>query len=194
MICALTGMEVANASHYDGATAMAEAVIMALSVATGQAQHGRRSAPPCTRSIAQVLAHLHPGDGSQTCRRRGPRPGDLAALADALDEEVACLIVQNPDFLGGSTRLPRCRRWPIACMPAARCSSSSVDPIAWACSSRPAQYGADVVVGEGQPLGNALTFGGPYLGFFAMQSATCARWRAASWARPSIATVGAASS
>ena len=79
------------------------------------------------------------------------------------------MVVQNPDFFGQSKR--RDAGLADASMRRARSWSSPPIRSGWGCSRRPGQYGADVVVGEGQPLGNALSYGGPYLGFFAMKTA-----------------------
>jgi glycine dehydrogenase subunit 1 len=96
-------------------------------------------------------------------------PGNLNALSSLIDAETACVIVQNPDFLG--------RLYSPAEMQAlaetAHASSAllvvSVDPISLGLFAPPGEYGADIVVGEGQALGNGLSFGGPYLGFFAVR-------------------------
>ncbi|MHB1357511.1 MAG: aminomethyl-transferring glycine dehydrogenase subunit GcvPA [Anaerolineae bacterium] len=162
MICALTGMEVSNASHYDGATALAEAVIMAHNVARGR----RRKVVMCrsvhpeyrqtVRTYTQGMDLVIVGDDSATY--------DLESAIDLLDTDTSCLIVQTPDFLGRIHNLEH-----TAQMAHAKGALLVVVtyPIALGMLKPPGDFGADIVVGEGQSLGNALSFGGPYLGFFA---------------------------
>ena len=167
MIARLTGMEVSNASHYDGATATAEAVIMALNV-------GR-----LTRKRMVLSAGVHPqyrevvrtytqGMGLDITGDDRPDAGpeDLAGLCDA---STACVVVQNPDFFGRIVSPA-----PLAAL-AERvhaCGALLVviaNPISLGLLAPPGACGADVVVGEGQSLGNPMAFGGPYLGFFAFR-------------------------
>ena len=164
MICALTGMEVANASHYDGATATAEAVIMALNVARKRrtkvilspAVHPEYRA--VVRTYTQGMGLEIVGDVGAT----GWSPlDDLTAL---LDKNTACLVIQNPNFFG-QIEDPSSL---AAKVHAVRAMLVVVaDPISLGLLRPPGDYGADIVVGEGQALGNGLNYGGPYLGFFA---------------------------
>jgi glycine dehydrogenase subunit 1 len=162
MICALTGMEVANASHYDGATSAAEAVIMALNVARGKRKrvilspmiHPEYRAVIRTYTQGMDLDIVGDDDPANTVE-------DLTAL---LDDNTACLIVQSPNFLGQiedleglADRVHAVRAMLVVV----------ADPISLGLLKPPGDYGADIVVGEGQSLGNGLNFGGPYLGFFA---------------------------
>lgn len=162
MICSLTGMDSANASHYDGATAAAEAAILAVNSFRD-------------RKKIIVAPTLHPEyratlrtylDGQQI-----PIVGDedLSASLDAvldrhLDDDTAGVIVQNPDFLGEMRDLSTITR---RVHDAGALLVVSAYPISLGLYTPPGEYGADVVVGEGQSLGNALGFGGPYLGIFA---------------------------
>jgi glycine dehydrogenase subunit 1 len=162
MICALTGMEVANASHYDGATATAEAVIMALNVGRGRRKrvilsplvHPEYRAVVRTYTQGMGLDIVGDGDLNATL-------GDLTAL---LDQNTACLIVQSPNFFGQIEDLEGLadRAHAVKAM-----LIVVADPISLGLLRPPGDYGADVVVGEGQALGNGLNFGGPYLGYFA---------------------------
>ncbi len=161
LICALTGMEVANASHYDGATAVAEAVVMAYNV-----QRKKRTkvvmspyVHPEYRATARTYVQ---GLGIQIVGDEHRQ--DTAALLDMVDEETACLVTQTPNFLGEVEDLDG-----IADRVHAKGALWVVvaDPIALGLFKAPGDYGADIVVGEGQPLGNPINFGGPYLGFFA---------------------------
>jgi len=150
MICALTGMDVSNASHYDGATATAEAVITAVNV------HRMKR-----RKVA-LSPYVHPEYRAVVCtytQGMGLEIGD-----QELDSETACLVVQYPDFLGHIKDLA-----PLA--EAAHAAGALLvvvaDPIALGLLKPPGEFGADIVVGEGQGMGAGLDFGGPYLGFFA---------------------------
>jgi len=95
--------------------------------------------------------------------------GDLAALTNLVDSETACVIVQNPDFLGRLYRPAEMRAMAEATHAAGAQFIVSVDPISLGLFTPPGEYGADIVVGDGQALGNGLSFGGPYLGFFAVR-------------------------
>ena len=162
MICSLTGMEVSNASHYDGATATAEAVVMAISAGRGRRRRVVLSPTvhpeyrETVRTYTQGMDVAIVGDDDLS--------NDPGALVDMVDDETACLIVQNPDFLGRILDLQGIAEavhghgalFVVAC-----------DPIALGMLKPPGEYGADIVVGEGQPLGTGLNYGGPYLGFFA---------------------------
>ncbi|HUV94091.1 MAG TPA: aminomethyl-transferring glycine dehydrogenase subunit GcvPA [Anaerolineae bacterium] len=161
MICALTGMEVSNASHYDGATAMAEAVIMAISVWRGRRRKVVMSPTihpeyrETVRTYTQGMDIAIIGDYSLG--------NDIPALVDMVDGDTACLIVQNPDFLGRILDLSGLAErvhahkalLVVAC-----------DPISLGMLKPPGDYDADIALGEGQPLGNAISYGGPYIGFF----------------------------
>jgi glycine dehydrogenase subunit 1 len=162
MICALTGMEVANASHYDGATSTAEAVIMALNVARGKRKRVILS-PLIHPEYRAVIRTYTQGMGLDIVGDNDPvnTVDDLIAL---LDDKTACLIVQSPNFFGRIEDLEGLADR----VHAARAMLVVVaDPISLGLLKPPGDYGADIVVGEGQSLGNGLNFGGPYLGFFA---------------------------
>ncbi len=160
LICALTGMEIANASHYDGATALAESAIMALNVVRNRRKIVvARSVHPQYRAVLRT--YLQGLDveivGDET-------PG--ASIADALnrvDDQTALLIVQNPDFFG---RLHDLRGLGAQVQARGALLAVHFDPIALGLFQTPAEAGADIATGEGQPLGLGLSFGGPYLGIF----------------------------
>ena len=162
MICALTGMEVSNASHYDGATALAEAVIMAHNVARGRRRKiviSRGVHPEyrqTVRTYTQGMDLVFAGDESTSF--------ELERALELLDTDTSCLIVQTPDFLGHIHDLQRAAK---AAHALGALLIVATNPIALGMLKPPADFGADIVVGEGQALGNAISFGGPYLGFFA---------------------------
>ncbi len=162
MICALTGMEVSNASHYDGATSLAEAAVMAISQFRGKRQK-LIVAPTVHPHYRQVVRTYTQGMGVSVVGDEEPDL-ELHDLTAMLDEDTALFIVQTPNFLGQIEDLEGLARTVHA---AGALLCVATDPIALGMLKPPGQYGADIVVGEGQPLGVPLMFGGPYLGFFA---------------------------
>jgi glycine dehydrogenase subunit 1 len=161
LICALTGMDAANASHYDGATAMAEAAVMALN-----STRNKRTivvAPTVHPQHRAVLRTYLQGLGVRIVGDE-----DLGASLDdvlaQVDDSTAGLIVQTPDFLGQLHDLK-----PLAerVHGVGGLLIAHVDPTALGLFQSPGAAGADIVTGEGQPLGIPLSYGGPYLGIFA---------------------------
>jgi glycine dehydrogenase subunit 1 len=167
LICELTGMEVATASHYDGATATAEAALMAcrltrrakIAISTAVNPQVRRVlATYCSGldiEIVEVGADLTDGGTGLT-------PVD--AVEAALDEGFACLVAQQPNFFGGLE--------PMAELADAAHAHGAqlvalVEPVSLSMLQPPAAYGADLVAAEGQPLGVPLSYGGPYVGLMA---------------------------
>lgn len=165
LICALTGMEVANASHYDAGTAVAEAAIMAFNVLRGKRGKAILS-PELHPEYRQVARTYLQGTAVQLVGDDDP-DNDLEALSALLDEDTFCLIVQSPTFLGQLIEPSRLQRLADAVHKAGALLVIAVDPISLGLFVPPGEVGADIVVGEGQSLGNALNFGGPLLGFFA---------------------------
>ena len=163
MIAELTGMEVVNASHYDGATSMAEAAIMSFNVARGK----RRKiivSPSIHPQYRQVLRTYLPGEQVQITGDED-LTASLEDLKSMLDMDTACLIVQNPDFFG---QLQEVDGLAEAVHEAGALLVVVANPIhSLGLIKPPGEYGADIVVAEGQPLGAGLNFGGPYLGVFA---------------------------
>jgi glycine dehydrogenase subunit 1 len=166
LICNLTGMDVANASHYDGATSLAEAVIMALS-------HHRNKrtrivlAPGIHPHYRQVVRTYGQGAGLEIIGDDG-LSSNLSKLASLTDDNTALVAVQYPDFLGriedyAGLFAAAHERGALTCVVA--------NPIALGMLKPPSTFGADVVVGDGQPLGIPMSYGGPYLGFFATREA-----------------------
>ncbi|EAT59709.1 aminomethyl-transferring glycine dehydrogenase subunit GcvPA [Chlorobium ferrooxidans] len=165
LICRLYEMDVANASMYDGATALAEAVLMAMNV-TG-------------RSQVVVAGKLHPynsavlktyleasGHNAVIQNELADGAGSLASLAELVNESVAAVVVQQPNFYG-------CLEDVEAIRDIAHAKGAlfivSADPLSLGVLAAPGSYGADIAVGEGQPLGNPQNFGGPYLGIFTVR-------------------------
>ncbi len=160
-ICELTGLAASNASVYDGATAAAEACEMCRERKRTKVLVSETVDP----KILSVVRTYGFGRGAETAvvpEKDGVT--DLQALKDMLDEETACLLIQQPNFFG-------CMEDADAAADIVHAAKAklimSCNPIALAVMKTPGETGADVAVGEGQPLGMPLGFGGPYLGFMA---------------------------
>ena len=160
-VALLTGMEVANASMYDGSTATAEAVLMAHRVTK--------------RKKAVLAGNLHPHyrETVETVSRMSehatvalpPRPEGAEDILAAIDNETSCVVVQTPDFYGHLHDLrPIAEKAHAA---GALLIAVFTEAVSLGLVTPPGEMGADIVVGEGQSIGNALSFGGPYVGLFA---------------------------
>jgi glycine dehydrogenase subunit 1 len=163
MVAELTGMEVVNASHYDGATSMAEAAIMSVNVSNGKRTKILVS-PSVHPQYRQVLRTYLPG-GSMTVVGDEDPTATLDELKTRLDGETACLIVQNPTFFGDLLDVEGLAD--VVHGAGALLVVVANPIISLGLLKPPGSYGADIVVAEGQPLGAGLNFGGPYLGIFA---------------------------
>ncbi len=172
LICELTGMEVASASHYDGATATAEAALMAcrltrrhrVAVSAGVNPDYRRVLETyCSGPGVEVITvpvDLADGASGST------DPGGAAAL---LADVVACLVAAQPNFYG---QLEPMRELADAAHGAGALFVAVVEPTSLAILEAPGEYGADIVAAEGQPLGIPVSFGGPYVGLMAARMAS----------------------
>jgi glycine dehydrogenase subunit 1 len=164
LVSELTGLEVSNMSLYDGASAAAEAVLMAVAAAGS----GR------TRVVIPMTVHPHSREVVATYLRPigievvavGSPDGCLTpeALAAAVDDRTACVLLQQPNFFG---RIESLGRLAATARAAGATVIVSVDPVSLGILRRPGDAGADIVVAEGQALGNHLAFGGPSLGLLA---------------------------
>lgn len=166
LISSLTGMEVSNASHYDGATAAAEAAIMAY-------HHFRGKRPkvvvspgvnPQYRDTIRTYMQGYEGFaiiGDDPALDQFMGPDDLAPL---IDHNTSLVIVQYPDFFG---RIYDYTQLIQEAHGAGALTAVVVNPLSLGLLKPPGEFDADIVVGEGQPLGIPLSFGGPYLGIFA---------------------------
>ncbi|NLG73435.1 MAG: aminomethyl-transferring glycine dehydrogenase subunit GcvPA [Chloroflexi bacterium] len=164
LITALTGMDVSNASHYDGATAVAEAVAMANAYFRGK--RGKVILSPALHPMyRETVRTYNPGD---TLTFTGDESFDPAAgpetLLPLIDLDTALVIVQYPDFFG---RIYDYSALAKAVHEAGALLAVAVNPLSLGLLRPPGDFGADIVVGEGQPLGIPLSYGGPYLGIFA---------------------------
>ena len=160
-VAALTGMEVANASMYDGSTACAEAMLMAHRLTRRKKAVLSGGLHPQYADVAATLAGMA---GDEIVRM----PLDVRASEDIgaeIDNSTSCVIVQTPDFFGNLRDLA-----PIAAAAHAKGAllvAVFTEAVSLGAVRSPGEMGADIVVGEGQSIGNALNFGGPYLGLFA---------------------------
>ncbi|WP_374392647.1 aminomethyl-transferring glycine dehydrogenase subunit GcvPA [Sphingopyxis sp.] len=166
-VARLLGTDVANASMYDGSTACWEAIVMARRVtkrgkallSTGLHPHYRSVARTMAKYTGDVLVDGDPSLDAGT---------DWAALAQAIDKETSCVVVQYPDILG---RIDDMTALASACQSAGALLIAVVtEPVALGAIKAPGEMGADIVVGEGQSLGVGLQFGGPYVGLFACKA------------------------
>lgn len=164
LICRLTGMDVANASLYDGATALAEAVIMACDLKKRGSIAIPKSVHPAYREVVDTYvrtlpyaAHALPHNPETGCM-------DAARISESIGDDTACVVVQQPNFFGVIEDLS-------ALAEAAHAKGALLivvaDPISLGLLETPGACGADIVVGEGQGLGCYPAFGGPLLGLFA---------------------------
>ncbi len=166
-VARLTGMEVANASMYDGSTAMTEAVFMARRVTRRAKALVSAGIHPHYVSVLKTLTRFT-DDVVETAlpELTDSAPGDdLAKLTAAIDADSSCVVVQNPNIFGHVADLT-----PLAdaCHAAGALLIVVVtEVVSLGLVKSPGEMGADIVVGEGQSIGNGLNFGGPYLGLFA---------------------------
>lgn len=164
LICQLTGMEVANASMYDGASATAEAAIMAARITGRQNVIVSRAVHTEYRHVLRTyLAQT----GMEICEAGFTSKGttDTKQVERVLSHKTAAIIVQSPSFMGIIENIKGFAA--LAHDSGALLIAVIVEPISLGILSPPGDNGADIVVGEGQGLGNDLSYGGPYLGFFA---------------------------
>lgn len=161
-ICRLTGMDVANASMYDGATSAAEAMLICSNITKRNKVVISETVNPLWRET--IRTYLSARDVDIVTVPRDGLLTDLNRLEDAIDENTACVLVSQPNFFGLLEDVD-----PVAEMvhKVGGKLVMGIDPIAQAIIKTPGEYDADIVVGESQPLGVPMSFGGPLLGLFA---------------------------
>ncbi|MCL2678306.1 MAG: aminomethyl-transferring glycine dehydrogenase subunit GcvPA [Clostridiales bacterium] len=162
MICELTGMDVANASMYDGATALAEAALCACAANRRAKVLLSAAIHPEYRKTVAAYCRFNDIAAEEIPFVNGGL--DLAFLKDKLDDGIGAVLLAQPNFFGvvedvaaAAALTKGTKALLIVC----------ADPLALALLEAPGRQGADIVVGEGQALGNNIAFGGPYVGFFA---------------------------
>ena len=163
MICQLTGMDVANASLYEGGSAVAEAVIMAMAISPKRNKVLiAKSLHPEYRTVLRTYAanlDLH--------IEVLPTPNGFVNpddLSKQINDDTLCVIVQHPNFFGTFEEVNAISE---LCQEKGALFVVSFDPISLGMLKKPGDYGADIAIGEGQCLGNPLVYGGPYLGLLA---------------------------
>lgn len=163
MISELTGLPVSNASMYDGASALAEACVMSCEATRRNEILIASSVHPESRQVLKTYAKYRNIKVTEVEYKNGQV--DLDDLNAKINKDTAAVIVQNPNFFGIIEDVEA-----IAEITHKNKSllTVSADPISLSILKSPGQMGADIAVGEGQSLGNALNFGGPYLGFMAV--------------------------
>lgn len=163
-VARLTGMEVANASMYDGSTATAEAVLMAHRLTRRSKAVVSGGVHPQYRAVVETLSDM----AEDTVVALPPDPMGTEDILAAIDEDTSCVVVQTPSFYGHLIDLK-----PIAARAhavGALVIAVFTEVVSLGLLEPPGAQGADIVVGEGQSLGNALGFGGPYVGLMATRS------------------------
>jgi glycine dehydrogenase subunit 1 len=162
LICELTGMEVANASMYDGATALAEAALMASSVT------GRKEWLACgavhPAYLETMRTYAWASDHKLSVSQRLGTKTDVQDLINRISDQTACVVVQNPNFFGSIESLAEIE---TICHKNGALFVMAFEPISLGILKPPGAFNADICVGEGQPLGIPMGYGGPLLGLFA---------------------------
>jgi len=165
MICELTDMDVANASLYDGASALAEAALMAVSVKKRPQVMASSLINPESLTILRTYLESQNIDLVLIPMDQGLTDADY--IRDNISEQTAAVIIQSPNFIGYIEDLTQIEEYTHE---NASLLVMSVDPISLGILKTPGQLGADIAVGEGQSLGNPMNFGGPHLGFMACKN------------------------
>lgn len=160
-VALLTGMDVANASMYDGSTATAEAVLMAHRLTKRRKALLSGGLHPHYAEVVQTISRL----AEDETIAMAPDVAGAEDLIAKIDDTISCVVVQTPDFFGNlrdlTTIAEACHR------NGALLVAVFTEAVSLGLLTPPGAMGADIVVGEGQSIGNALNFGGPYVGLFA---------------------------
>jgi glycine dehydrogenase subunit 1 len=160
-VAALTGLDVANASMYDGSTACAEAVMMAQRVTRRKRAVLSGGLHPHYAATTQTIAHA---EGMEIVRLAAAVDAEDAVIA-AIDAQTACVVVQTPNVFGTATDVTRIAE--AAHAAGALLIVATTEAVSLGLLKSPGEMGADIAVAEGQSIGNGLNFGGPYVGLFA---------------------------
>jgi len=164
LICELTKMDVSNASMYDGASAFGEAAILTLNASRRSEIVVSSACHPEYRTVLKSYLHGLKVPVHEVCFSPDGTT-DVEKLREVVNQNTAGILLQNPNFFGCIENMAEAAE--IAHSNGAL-FAACVNPISLGILKPPGEYGADLAVGEGQPLGNAISFGGPYLGFFAV--------------------------
>jgi len=164
LICQLTGMDAANASMYDGASACAEAVLMSMRLTRRKKVLLSRALNPRYRETAATYSRYLDLQLVEVAIAADGRT-DMADLAAKLDDETAAVVIGYPNYFGSVEDLAGVAEATHAV--GANLVAAVAEPVALGLLKSPGELGADIVVGDGQSFGLPLSFGGPYVGFFA---------------------------
>src|SRR5258706_7400964 len=159
-VAALTGLEVANASMYDGSTGCAEAVMMAQRVTRRERAVLSGGLHPHYAAVTQTIAHAE----GMTIVRQAAAIDDEGGVIAAIDEHTACVVVQTPNVFGVVTDVTKIAE--AAHAAGALLIVVTTEAVSFGLLKSPGEMGADIAVAEGQSIGNALNYGGPYVGLF----------------------------
>jgi glycine dehydrogenase subunit 1 len=165
MVCQLTGMDVSNASLYEGASALAEAANMALSISGKREVLVSQGVHPQYRQVLRTYLSALPAVYKEIPLKTGVT--DTQELENALETDTAAVIVQSPNFLGLIERVDTIAKFAHANESLA---IQAFNPLSLGLVKRPGEMDVDIAAADGQPLGIPLGFGGPYLGLFACKS------------------------
>lgn len=167
-MCALLEMDVATASHYDGATALAEAVLACLRVNGRKEVLISAALHPHYKEVLKTYARHQPGVKITESPLGADGTLDLTALKEKLSDKTSCFVLPTPNFFGC---LERADEVSALVHQAGALLVAAVNPLALGVLQTPGAFGADFAVAEGQPLGNAINFGGPGLGIMTAKKA-----------------------
>ncbi len=163
MICTLTGMDLANASMYDGATALAESVLMSVRIGKKKKFVVSETVHPHYRQVLKTYAWANDLEITEVPTSGGV--SDLNGIKQVLSDEVGAVIIQNPGFFGCIEDVKACAD--AAHEKDAHCIVVVTEAMSLGLLTPPGEQGADIVCGEGQSFGNPVGFGGPMLGIMA---------------------------
>lgn len=164
-VAAMTGMDVANASLYDGSTACGEAVLMARRVTRKKKALLSGNLHPHYRSVVQTMTRFTDDEVAVADASAADSQAALDDLSDQIDDATSCVVVQNPDVYGNVLDVAGVAEKAHAHK--ALLIVVVTEAVSLGLLKTPGDMGADIVVGEGQSIGNGLNYGGPYLGLFA---------------------------
>lgn len=162
LVCELTGMDAANASMYDGASALAEAALMSCDATRRKKVLVPTTIHPEYREVLQTYLPPRGVEMIEVPSKDGIV--DLDALEKCLEKDVAGVLLQSPNFFGAVEKAEQIGK---LAHDQGALFIMSVNPVSIGLLKSPGELGADIVVGEGQPFGNPLNYGGPYLGYLA---------------------------
>ncbi|WND02548.1 aminomethyl-transferring glycine dehydrogenase subunit GcvPA [Temperatibacter marinus] len=164
-VAQLTGMDVANASMYDGSTGCAEAIMMARRVTRKKKAILAGNLHPHYREVCLTQTQYTDDELVSQAANPSDPEAELQAVIDAIDDTTSCVLVQNPDVFGNVRDLTAVAEKAHAHK--ALLVAVFTEVVSLGALKSPGEMGADIVVGEGQSIGNGLNFGGPYVGLFA---------------------------